>query len=59
MSTHSPQIRGVFGHGDTFTEALEDWRQAAHLYRETFGALGLVDNDCATPDAIEVETVTV
>ena len=36
-----------------------DWRQAAALYRETFGKLEFIEDESATPDAIELETITV
>ena len=58
-SAHSPQVRGVFGHGESFSEALADWRQAAEVYRETFGALEFIEDQSATPDAVELETVSV
>lgn len=44
--THAPQVRGVFGHGDTFEDAVVDWHRAAEGYRETFGRLD-VDADVA------------
>jgi predicted RNase H-like HicB family nuclease len=57
-SAHSPQVRGVFGHGDTFADAVADWRQAADLYRETFGTLEFIDDESATPDAVEIQTIS-
>lgn len=57
-STYSPQVRGVFGHGESFEDAVADWRRAAALYRESFGALEFTQDESATPDAIELETVT-
>ena len=57
-SVHSPQVRGVFGHGESFDDAAADWRQAAALYRESFGALEFIEDESATPDAIGLETVT-
>ena len=57
-SAHSPQVHGVFGHGESFKEAVSDWRQAATLYRESFGALEFIEEDTPTPDAVEVETIT-
>ncbi|MGI8412056.1 MAG: hypothetical protein ACR2QA_06095 [Solirubrobacteraceae bacterium] len=56
-ATHSPQVRGVYGHGDSFQEALADWHAAAELYRDTFGRLELVEDPGATPDALEIETI--
>lgn len=44
--THAPQVRGVFGHGDTFAEAVADWHRAAEGFRATFGALD-IDEDVA------------
>jgi len=57
-SAHSPQVRGVYGHGETFQEAVADWHAAAEVYRDTFGQLELVDDPAATPDAVETETIT-
>jgi predicted RNase H-like HicB family nuclease len=56
-SAHSPQVRGVFGHGESFPDAVADWRQAAELYRETFGTLEFIDDQSATPDAVEIQTI--
>lgn len=56
-SAHSPQVRGVFGHGDSFADAVADWRQAAALYRESFGALEFIEDPAVTPDAIEIQTI--
>lgn len=57
-STYSPQVHGVFGHGESFEDAVADWRHAAELYRESFGRLEFTQDESATPDAIELETVT-
>jgi predicted RNase H-like HicB family nuclease len=58
-SVHSPQVRSVFGHGGSSNDAVADWRQAAALYRDTFGALEFIEDESATPDAIELETIAV
>lgn len=44
--THAPQVRGVFGHGDTFAAAVADWHRAAEGYRVAFGHLD-IDADVA------------
>jgi hypothetical protein len=51
-------VRGALGHGESFEDAIADWRRAAALYRESFGALEFTRDESATPDAIELETVT-
>ncbi len=57
-STHSPQVRGVFGHGESFPAAVADWNQAAALYRDAFGQLEFIEDQASTPDAVEIETIT-
>jgi predicted RNase H-like HicB family nuclease len=60
--THSPQVHGVYGHGDSFADAVADWHAAADLYREQVGHLDFLDGPDATPDAtpdaIETELIT-
>lgn len=41
------------------TSSTPDWRQAADLYRETFGTLQFIDDQSVTPDAIEIQTIPI
>jgi predicted RNase H-like HicB family nuclease len=58
-SAHSPQVRGVFGYGGSFADAVSDWREAAALYREMRGALVFIDDVSVVPDADAIEVVTI
>lgn len=49
--THAPQVRGVFGHGDTFADAVADWHRAAEGYRSTFGRLDIDDDVAAVVES--------
>lgn len=55
---YSPHVRGVYGHGDSFADAVADWRRAADLYRATFGALVFTEDMADTADAVDTQIVS-